>query len=213
MKLKALVAMMAVSLVAVGAAQATISASYGWEDGVGTILGKYGNVANEANVGDKAYTGSRSLYMEETPLSGTPQAYVAFITGLTDGDIIDASFYAWDDTPSASPSARIWAHYAQSSDVDSYAGSASGPSTYSAGTGWDLLSAQWTFDSDGNTRDALVIEYRLYSGSTPDPTPYWCDDVWVQVTNNDNAMIHFAPEPASLALLAIGGLAAIRRRR
>ncbi|MBN1825736.1 MAG: hypothetical protein JW958_05670 [Candidatus Eisenbacteria bacterium] len=161
---------------------------YGWEDGTGTIFGFYGNLYNPTNVSDFAHTGSHSLYMQESPLGGTPQAYVAWINGLTDGDVVDVSFYAYDNTEGVSPSARIWAHYTSDPmDPDSYAGSAYGLYDYSAGLGWDLLSYSWTFDSDGGSRDGLMIEFRLYSVAEFDE--YWCDDICV--TAPDGAIISF----------------------
>ena len=182
-------------LVAVPAA-AQVSCCYGWEDG-GLILGYYGNVVDPMNVsgmqtGDDsnggtyscpgAYEGDFYLHIAEEPLDSTPQAYIAFIEGLTDGDVITGSFYGYDVTPSASPSMRIWAHYAQSGDVNSYAGSAGGNYDYTAGTGWDQVSHTWTFDSDLGTRDALVIEARLYSGSGGTRGDYWIDNVCVETT-------------------------------
>jgi hypothetical protein len=198
-------------------AQTTYGASYGWEDGVGTWLGYYGNAANPQNVMSPVHTGSHSLQVQENPLGGTPQVYVAYIEKLHDGDQIDASFWAYDTTAGTSPSVRIWAHYAQINDVNSYAGSASGPSAYSAGTGWEQMPGTWIFDSDGGTRSALVIEYRLYSGALDDT--YWCDDLEVTVTTTHPASsittpggTVYVPEPASLSLLVLGGLALLRRR-
>jgi hypothetical protein len=198
---------------------------YGWEDG-GTILGSFGNLVDPTNVsgsqtgqaGDAGTyecpgpnSGTYYLHVAEEPHSSTPQAYIAYIENLTDGDVIDASYFGYDVTPDASPSLRIWAHYALSGDVNSYAGSAGGNDTYTAGTGWDQVAWSWTFDSDGGTRDALVIEARLYSAPSTGEyrTDYFIDDV--SVTAPDTAMVTFAPEPASLLLLGLAGLL-IRRR-
>jgi hypothetical protein len=185
--------------------------TYGWEDGVGTILGFYGNIANPTNVGapEPVHSGERALRVTEDPVGGTPQAYVAWITGLTDGDVIDASFWGLDDTPDVSPSLRIWAHYSTSDDIDSYMGSALGNEAYTSGIGWEEIGWSWTFDSDLGSRDALVIEARLYTAT--DPTDYYIDDVTVNTTS-PTATIHFAPEPGSLVLLALGGLTLLRRR-
>ncbi len=184
------------------------SACYSWEDG-GTILGFYGNLADPTNVtgpqtGEDsnggtytcpgAYDGEYYLHVAEEPIGGTPQAYIAWITNLTDGDLITASFYGYDVTPGASPSLRIWGHYTTSDDIENYCGSASGNYDYTAGTGWDFLEWTWTFDSDGGTRDALVVEARLYSGSGGTRGDYWID--YVCVTAPDHATIIF-PEPAS----------------
>ncbi|MBG83821.1 MAG: hypothetical protein CMJ40_04655, partial [Phycisphaerae bacterium] len=72
---------------------------------------------------------------------------------------------------------RLWGHYtATGGDVNSYAGSASGPSGYSeSATEWTLLSHQWTFDSDGGARDGLVIEARIYSYSDAEPSGHVTD--------------------------------------
>ncbi len=185
--------------------------TYGWEDGVGTILGSYGNLVNPTNVGapEPVHSGDRALRVTEDPVDGTPQAYLSWITGLTDGDTIDASFWGYDVTPDVSPSLRIWAHYTTSDDITNYMGSASGNYDYTSGIGWEEIGFGWTFDSDGGSRDALVIEGRLYTGD--DPTDYYIDDITV-TTSSPTANIIFAPEPTSLVLLALGGLALLRRR-
>ena len=60
--------------------------SYSWEDGTGTILGFSGNVSNPDNVettsGISPYNGDRMLTVSESPIGGTPEAYVAFIENL-----------------------------------------------------------------------------------------------------------------------------------
>ena len=137
-------------------------ASYGWEDG-GTVMGWFNSgsgVPSFLNTDAQAYEGSRSLEIIEDPTGGTPQIWVGFITGLTDGDTIDASFFAFDDSEGDSPSVRIWGGYAMSDDISNYMGSAGGNSDFSEGTGWSELSHSWTFDSDmggsNEGRDALV---------------------------------------------------------
>lgn len=159
-------------------------ASCGWEDGVGDVLSVFGNVGSYANVGapDPVNSGARSLTATESPLGGTPELYVAYFEGLTDGDVVDACYYTYDDTVGASPSTRIWAHYGVSGDVDSYNGSAGGNGTYSAGTGWEQQCFSWTFDSSLGTRDALIVVVRLYSDA--DGQQYWVDDLEVGTTSN-----------------------------
>ena len=94
--------------------------SYSWEDGVGTILGSDGNLTNPVNVGTTSgvspHDGSRMLTVSESPISGTPKAYVAFIENLSAGDIVTASFYGWDENSGGSPSLRIWGLYALNGD-------------------------------------------------------------------------------------------------
>ncbi len=185
---------------------------YSWEDG-GTILGSYGNLVNDTNVTGVqtgtcggcpggVYTcpgaseGQHYLHVRESPHSGTPQAFLAWVTGLAQGDIVDASFCGYDITPGTSPSLRIWASYSTSDDIDNYQGSASGLLDYTAGTGWDPVEYTWTFDDGGGTRDALVIQARLYStpSTSADSTDFWIDDICI--TAPMSATINF-PEPAS----------------
>jgi hypothetical protein len=172
-----------VALPMLAAAQQTESC--GWEDGTSTLLGTYGNIVDVANVtspGNPVHTGTHSLTMTESPHYSTPQAYIAYIEGLQNGDQVTASYWGYDDTPDVSPSLRIWGHWANSGDVNSYVASASGPSTYTSGIGWEQLSYTWTLDTSSVSADALVIEARLYSTpSTCDScsTQYWIDDVSV----------------------------------
>ncbi|MFH1276840.1 MAG: hypothetical protein ABIK65_00450 [Candidatus Eisenbacteria bacterium] len=142
------------------------TSSYGWEDGTGTILGFFGNVGTAANVTSPVYAGGHSLYLQEAPIGGTPQAYVAYIEGCLDGDIIDADFWCYDVTEGGFPSGRIWAHFGYDGDVNAYGGSAGGNGTYSDGLGWSDLAWSWTFvteDPTYGTRTAMIIEARIYS--------------------------------------------------
>lgn len=191
---KATIALLAVVLLAAPAlAQQTRCA--GWEENnATTILGFYGNLVNDRIVSapEPVYAGDHACSVQESPNGGTPQAYVAYIEYLQHNDNIEASFYSYDTTPGASPSTRIWAHYAQSGDVTSYEGSAGGNPEYGAGTGWSQQSHSWVFDSAGDTRDALVIEFRLYSPTGEEPV-FYMDDICV--TAPDHARITLAGEP------------------
>ena len=192
-----------------------ISGHWDWEDGASTILGSYGNLAYASNVYDPLGSGSRVLEIHEDPLSGTPQAFVAWITGLTDGDEITGSFWGLGDGVTDAKT-RIWGHYTTAGgDIDAYDGSASGNSSYS-GADWTLLENTWTFNGDGGNHGGLVIEARIYGYSGGSYTA-WVDDLNVSVNDVDGSggiVIHFAPIPApsALALLGIAGLARRRRR-
>jgi hypothetical protein len=114
------------------------------------------------------------MELEDNSPTGTPQAYIAWIVGLTDGDEVTASFWRYDTTPGGAPSCRIWAHWNDDpSDVMGHDGSASGNNDYGPGTGWDETEYTWTV-ADGHT--GLVIECRTYSGPGD---IVWIDDLTV----------------------------------
>ncbi len=229
-----LFAAVAMLLAASTAYAATLSASYGWEDGSGTILGSFGNVVSPANVSSGTESdpsgvltatvtpnsGSQMLTVSESPHSSTPQAYLAYVEGLSEGDTVTASFYGWDSTASASPSLRIWGHYAYNGDVLSYAGSAGGNDTYTDGSGWGQASWSWTMPAG---QEALVVEGRLYSTpSTADPatTTYFIDDLAIEVEFADGSGrittpggTIAIPEPSAVALMLLAGLGLVGLRR
>lgn len=162
--------------------------TFDWEDGVTTALGTYGNAILE-NSTEQAHGGTHSLKITEDPLSGTPQTFIWWVTGLTDGDTITASFWVYDVTPATNPSGRIWAHYTSNpSDIDSYSGSAGGNSTYSDGTGWSQLSYDWTFADSGDD-DGFVVEARIYSGDGANVI--FVDDTAITVSS-DTATVYAA---------------------
>jgi MYXO-CTERM domain-containing protein len=191
-----------------------INGFYDWEDG-GTILGSYGNLGSAENVyWDSAH--GNVLELHEDPIGGTPQAFVAWITGLTDGDEITGSFWGLGDG-TTDAKARIWGHYTTAGgDIDAYDGSAGGNSAYS-GADWTFLENTWTFNGDGGNHGGLVIEARIYGYSGGSYTT-WVDDLTVSVNDADGSggiEIHFAaiPAPGALALLGLAGLCGTRRRR
>ncbi len=159
-----------------------VNGSYGWEDGVGTILGKFNEItASNAGAPDPVQAGSRSLKLVRGA-GTTPQAYVAWIKGLVDGDEVTVSFWRYDDTAqngtsSTPPSCRIWGHWNDNpNDVMGFNTSAGGNEDYGLGLGWDQVQHTWTV-SGGHT--GLVVEARLYSN---DGDTVWVDDIAVTVT-------------------------------
>jgi hypothetical protein len=166
------------------AVQAQTTACYSWEDG-GTSLGDYGLVSYSVD-GTHASDGFFGLSVAEVG-SGTGQIYVAYICGLNEGDVVTASFDVYDESAgSVYTSTRIWGHYALPGDVNSYAGSAGGNSTYSDGLGWNNLSYTWTIPA---LKTCLVVEVRPYGASPFDQAPNWVDNLCV--TAPDNASIQF----------------------
>ena len=206
-------AVLAASLgaVALGAQAAPSSMSYGWEDGSGTVLTYYSpgsEFMQYTNTDQLAYTGNRSLLIEDNDPSnnGTPNATLAWITGLNDGDTITASFEVFDSTAGSAPSLRIWGHYTDSTDVTSYKGSAGGNGSYSSGTGWETLSHSWTFDSQGGTRSGLAIEVRMYDSGSAGSGAALVDDLFV--TTSAGTIMTPAPVPVpAAAWLFLSGLA------
>ncbi|MEN8008553.1 MAG: hypothetical protein ABFS42_16205 [Candidatus Krumholzibacteriota bacterium] len=142
---------------------------YGWEDG-GKVLGFYGTNADETDVmfvsavgaPDPVFQGSMSLKLEDNMLSGTPQAFLAFVWGLQPNDTVTASFWRYDVTLAAAPSCRLWGHWNDDlpGDYFGYSGSASGQGDYGPGTGWDVTVFDF-INADSHT--GLVIECRTYS--------------------------------------------------
>jgi hypothetical protein len=163
--------------------------TFDWE-GTATILGMYPDSSVEVTlVTDPVHGGSQSLQIERLS-DGTPQAYVAWIKGLSDNDEVTVSFWRYDVTPSAPPSCRIWAHWNDDPEnVMGHDGSASGNDDYGPGTGWDETSYTWTV-VEGHT--GIVIEARVYSNPGD---IVWVDDM--TVTAPTGATIVF---PGELAL-------------
>lgn len=173
--------------------------TYGWEE-TATVLGIYGNGIATIEDTSPVYNGTQSLKFEESPLGGTPQAFVGWIQDLNDGDTVAASFWVYDDTPGTNPAGRIWGHWNDDpSDPTVYDGSAGGNGDYSAGTGWSFLEWEWTV-ADGHT--GLIIEGRIYAVAEYDVV--WFDDL--SITAPDAATILFPDYVVSLERQSWGGI-------
>ncbi len=189
--MKSLLSLCALLLVLPLTALAFQTETYGWEDTY-TVFHIYGNGVASIEAVSPVHGGYQSLEFEETPLGGTPQAYIGWIKDLSDGDTVIASFWVYDDTPSASPSGRIWAHWNDDPlDPSVYTSSAGGNSTYSDGSGWSFLEWEWTV-ADGHT--GLMIQGRIYSSAEFDTI--WIDDL--TITAPDGATILFPNDPVAL---------------
>jgi len=185
--LKALLMFVFVTFVAVPAHGITVTES--WE-GNSAVLGLYGSgsppiIAEAvADTPTDPIHGLQVLQLIDNSPSGTPQAYVAWVTGLLPGDTVEVSLWRYDDTPGASPSSRLWAHWNDDpGDVMGYAGSAGGNDDYGPGLGWDEVSWLWTVEPT-QAHSGIVIEVRTYSNEG--------DTVWVDlmsVTAPDHAAV------------------------
>jgi hypothetical protein len=151
---------------------------FDWED-LTTVLGLYGIgvppiIATNVGAPDPVYGGLRSLRLEDNSASGTPQAYIAWVRNLQDGDCVKASFWRYDVSPGIAPSCRIWAHWNDTDSCTGYSGSAGGNDDYGPGIGWDNAFWSWTV-SGGHT--GIIIECRTYSNPGD---VVWIDDLVVR---------------------------------
>lgn len=162
-----------VALSGVATAQ-TFEACYGWEDG-GTALGEYGGNVEYINDGTNVSEGTSALRVREIA-DGSGQIFVAWVCGLSEGDVVSASFDAFDDID-GSPSVRIWGSYSEAGDITAYTGSAGGNGTYSGAEPWVNLAYDYTMPA-GQT--CLVIQCRPY-GSAPYDTFNWLDNLCLTV--------------------------------
>jgi hypothetical protein len=120
---------------------------------------------------------------------------VAWVVGLSDGDVVSASIWRYDVTPGGAPSCRLGAHWNDDpADVDVYSGAAGWTEDTGPGAGWDEVSWGWT-TCDGHS--GLVIEVRVYSAPG--------DTVWVDalsVSAPDHAWIWLPEPPAAVGTMA-----------
>jgi len=197
------------ALIIAGAASAQQTMTYGWEDG-GEMLSCYTcDGMGFYNDNTVAEFGNASLALTEVPgNTNTPQAYVAWVTGLADGDQVTASFDVLDDTIGGNPSIRIWGHWSDPLDIDAYVSSAGGNSTYSGAVGgWETLSYTWTA---GAGQEALVIEARPYESTSATEIHYcWLDNL--VVTAPDGATIHLVSGTVATESASWGDVKALYR--
>jgi hypothetical protein len=196
-----------VSLIAVPAAFAT-TCIYDWED-CGTVIGMYPDmnamIVTNVTAPDPVYEGMRSLKIEDNLASGTPQAFVAWVYGLADGDSVWAQFARYDNSPDASPSVRIWGHWNDTMDVTGYSGSAGGNGDYGLGLGWDVHGWGWMV-VDGHT--GLIIEARTYSNPGD---IVWIDDLQVSFYTDHAGVCVMVPlaGPSAVEPSTWGGIKAL----
>lgn len=186
--MKRIVIMVAVVCVMATAPAWAQTRTFDWEDGTSTALGHYGDNVTYVNSDEQAHGGTRSLKITENPADGTPQVYVWWVTGLTDGDTVTASFWVHSAVAGTNPRGRIWGHNTLTGGlITDYGGSVGGNNDYNDGGGWSQLSHTWTFNSDSGLDDGLVVEARIYSAADGDFI--YVDDASITVTAAGNAVI------------------------
>ena len=201
-------------------AHADVMAFSGWEDtSADAVFGTSGNVSDfgYTSAPDPVYDGNHSMFMTEDPVSGTPSAVVAWVSGIEAGDEITATmwFRGMDSVGSSTAKARLWGGYYDATDTSEYDSSAGGPSRYAGNNEiWESMTHTWTADG---TTSVFGLEVRIYSYD--DNNMIWGDNLEISV-NNDNVTIEVAgssstpvvPGPA-VGIAMLGGLAVVGRRR
>lgn len=183
--------------------------------------------------------GSQMLQVTELDTTGSnPNVIIGWIDGLVDGDTFSFSFDGFDPSDGRSPSLLPSAIYTNG-DATSFAGFASPFQDFEdyPGTAWLTYQADavegvgiqptFTFDA-GTDRTGVALRAQLFAPSASQPSnggpgtyEFFIDNLQVTVdSSSPNARIVFAdgsevlvPEPSSLALLGLGGLLVVRRRR
>ena len=201
-------------------AHADVMAFTGWENtSADAAFGTTGNVGDfgYTSAPDPVYAGNHSMFMTEDPLSSTPNAVVAWVSGIEAGDEITATmwFRGMDSVGSNTAKARLWGGYYDATDTSEHAGSAGGPSGFAGNNEtWESMTHTWTVDG---TTSIFGLEVRIYAYG--DNNMIWGDNLEISV-NNDNATIEVAgsastpvvPGPA-IGIAMLGGLAVVGRRR
>ncbi|MDB4794959.1 DUF5011 domain-containing protein, partial [bacterium] len=181
--------------------------SYGWED-TGVHLGKSGNLKSAVNVGAEngvtPHEGTKMLRLTGDSVSGNaPEAYLMWITGLTDGDQVTVSYWVHGLSDNVNNSSgRIWGGYTSTSQISSQSDdSASGNSTYAGGNGaWEQLSYTWTVAAG---KVALNIKARVYADSATTETIY-IDDMQVTVSKS-SATINLPQSDTTVPVITLNG--------
>ena len=174
--------------------------SYDWEDS-GVHLGMSGNLKYAVNVGaENSVTpnkGTSMLKLTGATISGNaPEAYLAWITGLTDGDQVTVSYWVIGlNTDGSKPAGRIWGGYTNSAQISSDEnGSAGGINAYGGDDAvWEQLNKTWTVSSG---KVALNVKVRLYDDAAGNETIY-VDNMQITVSN-PSAVINL-PQPDTTA--------------
>ena len=204
-------------------ASAEYTVVYSWEDG-GTILSSYGNLSMANNVtgpqmgltGDcdpptwcttGAHSPEHYLHLQESPHSGTPEAYLACVYGLQIDDVVKVSLWGWDDFDCGytygAPALRLYGSYGDPVDCTAYIGSAgagTGDYTVAVPTGWQQMYSEFTFapDPEDPQNASFAVKVRLYSylATSEATTDYWVDSM--SITIPDYCTVQLPGDPSSV---------------
>jgi hypothetical protein len=125
----------------------------------------------------------------------TTQTFVAWVTGLTNGQQVTASAYM--KYASSGSGMRFWGHYnSGAGEAADYDGSAGGQGGYYSSADWGQNEHTWTVDRDGG----LTIQVRMYSGEGDHG---WVDDL--EITVPETAQFHFPAEVLDPVCVTPGG--------
>ena len=137
---------------------ATTEQNYGWENFVykvdpQTLLDSDAELSYQLVV--PGYADSNSLQIQTTA-SGSYSGAVAIVTGLIDGDEIEAGLWAKKLAGELDGIFLSAEYLTDPEDVTSTNGTI-GELSADCGTSWSHLTNLWTFDNDGGTNQAMLI--------------------------------------------------------
>jgi hypothetical protein len=143
---------------------------YGWENvGTGPLLGEYrpGDVIESVDT-TTVHSGAQSLKLIDNDTYNSDaiygeQAYICFINGLQEGDVIQGSFWRYNESLTAG--CRISANYAKNGDT-TFGGYFSDGDNTNAGIGttgvWEKVSYSWVFSAGKNPNTGIMVLARNY---------------------------------------------------
>ena len=143
------------------------------------------------------HSGANSYGMAYGPIGSTGKAYAEqLLSGLTPGDAYDVSgwlYFGWRAD-------KDWAYIEAQGGGTPVQAPLKGANVVGS---WQQYALSQTADAGGNLTVRLYLD--KYGTSTADKT------AWVYF--DDMAVVEVIPEPTTLALLALAGLAVVCRRR
>jgi len=155
------------------------------------VIGTFGNIGETLIVETGCYNGESCLEATESPLSGTPEIYLAWVSNLNQGDIVKATVWAKGGPTSE---VGLCGHYTDEADDYNSFDESAGCSEEKAGAGkvWEKLSYSFTVEED---KEALLVAAKLYCYDEDDAT-VWIDDLKITVTSV-SALVATSPAWAS----------------